>query len=168
MSSYSSVANYGGRESDIFQNIKQFVQAPQSQALWIYKKLPSGLKVQTPANSQIPVYVSSDLYVNGSIYNTSDRNLKDNIEAIEEAKHIELKNLEPKVFNYINNPKKKHYGFIAQEIEKIYPELVKDSELGYKTVNYIELIPLLVLKINSMQKEIDELKNKIPDETKPK
>jgi hypothetical protein len=38
--------------------------------------------------------------------------------------------------------------------------LVKDSDFGYKTINYLELIPLLVLKINAMQKEIDELKEK--------
>jgi hypothetical protein len=33
--------------------------------------------------------------------------------------------------------------------------------MGYKTINYLELIPLLVLKINSMQKEIDVLKEKL-------
>jgi hypothetical protein len=53
---------------------------------------------------------------------------------------------------------KKHYGFIAQDIEKIYPELVNNNEVGYKTVNYIELIPLLLSKIKDMQKEIDNLK----------
>ena len=159
MSLYSSVANYGGRQPDNTQNTKQFVQGTSGQAIWIYKKLPTGLKVQTPADAQTPVFINSDLYVNGSIYNTSDKNLKDNIEPIEEVKFNELKNLEPKVFNYKKDTSnKKHYGFIAQEIEKVYPELVKDSVFGYKTVNYIELIPLLVSKINCMQKEIDELK----------
>jgi hypothetical protein len=99
-----------------------------------------------------PALFSAYLLWNGT-------NLKDNIEPIEEVKFNELKNLEPKVFNYKKDTSnKKHYGFIAQEIEKVYPELVKDSVFGYKTVNYIELIPLLVSKINCMQKEIDELK----------
>ena len=56
---------------------------------------------------------------------------------------------------------KEHYGFIAQEIEKLYPELVKNSEMGYKTVNYIELIPILVSKMQEMDKEIKELKEKL-------
>ena len=38
--------------------------------------------------------------------------------------------------------------------------LSKHSEFGYKTINYVELIPLLVSKIQSMQKEIDDLKEK--------
>jgi hypothetical protein len=54
-----------------------------------------------------------------------------------------------------------HYGFIAQDVEQLYPTLVKDNVLGYKTVNYIELIPLLVSKMQDMQKEIDELKETI-------
>ena len=159
MALYSSVANYGGRQPDNNQNIKQFViGTSDGQALWIYKNLPNGTKVQTPSNKIVPVYINSDLYVNGSIYNPSDFFLKNNIEPIAQIKNIEFNNLEPKVFTYKDDPIKKHYGFIAQDMEKIYPELVKDSVMGFKTINYIEMIPLLVSKINSMQKEIDELK----------
>ena len=158
MSLFSSVANYGGRQPDNVQNTKQFVESSSGQATWIYKRLPSGLKVQTPANKISPVYINSDLYVNGSIYNPSDILLKDNIERIDESKHKEFHLLEPKAFVYKENPQTRHYGFIAQEMEKIYPELVKNSDFGYKTINYMEMIPLLVLKINAMQKEIDELK----------
>jgi hypothetical protein len=53
-----------------------------------------------------------------------------------------------------------HYGFIAQDVEKLYPELVKTSALGYKTVNYVEFIPILISKMQDMQREIDELKAK--------
>jgi hypothetical protein len=54
--------------------------------------------------------------------------------------------------------KTSHYGFLAQDVEKLYPTLVNDNVLGYKTVNYIEFIPLLVSKIQDMQNEIDKLK----------
>ena len=57
--------------------------------------------------------------------------------------------------------KKKHYGLIAQDVEEIYPELISDSNLGFKTVNYMELIPLLLLKMKAMQKEIDVLREQI-------
>ena len=163
MSLIGTVANYGGRQPDNFQGIKQFVAgAGTSTAAWIYKKLPIGLKVQTPADKYTPLYINSDLYVNGSLYNTSDVRLKENIEKIETIATEKLLTLNPVVFNFRSDVRKKdHYGFIAQEIEQVYPELVNNAETGYKRVNYIELIPLLVAKIQSMQAEIDELKEQI-------
>ena len=160
MSLFGTVANYGGRQPDNYQNTKQFIESPSGQVIWVYKRLPNGMQVQTSVNKSVPVLINSDLYVNGSIYNPSDINIKDKIEEISENKVSIFKNLEPKEFVYKEDPTKKHFGFIAQDMEKIYPELVKDSDFGYKTINYIELIPLLVSKINSMQKEIDELKEK--------
>ena len=162
MSLIGTVANYGGRQPNNFQNIKQFVVSGGSQAIWIYKKQPNGLRVQTPADNINPIYISSDLYVNGSIFNTSDEILKDNIISISETKTPNVLNLNPVKYSFksdINN--KIHYGFIAQDVEKIYPELVKSSDLGYKTVNYIEIIPLLLSKMKDMQGEIDELREQI-------
>ena len=159
MSLIGTVANYGGRQPDNFSNTKQFVVGAGSQVSWIYKKLPNGLLVQTPADKKNAVYINSDLYVNGSIFNTSDKVLKDNIEPITENKKQQLLNLNPLEYTFKTDiHKKKHYGFIAQEIEQIYPELVKISDLGYKTVNYIELIPLIVSKMKDMECEINILK----------
>lgn len=187
MSSYSSIANYGGSVSDSNQKIKQFIfGTPRNLAIWKNTSYssppviggagaepPLNTTLLTPAvsktssNANIPVYISTDLYVNGTIYGTlmtsSDENLKDNIQSIPEIKTQNVKNLEPKEFTYNGNNGKKHYGFIAQDIEKIYPELVNNDNI-YKTVNYIEIIPILVSKINTMQKEIDELSNFIKNE----
>ena len=162
MSLFSSVANYGGKQPDNSQGIKQFVQSPGGQAVWIYKRLPSGIQVQTPADKIRPVYINSDLYVNGSIFNPSDANLKKDVTSVNREKTNNIINLNPVSFKFKEDIKsKEHFGFIAQDIEKIYPELVKDSEMGYKTVNYIELIPILVSKIQEMDKEIKELKEKL-------
>ncbi len=162
MSLFSSVANYGGKQPDNTQGIKQFVQSPGGQAAWIYKRLPSGLQVQTPADKIRPVYINSDLYVNGSIFNPSDATLKKDIQSISREKSDSLIELNAVSFKFKDDVNaKEHYGFIAQEIEKLYPELVKNSEMGYKTVDYIELIPILVSKIQEMDKEIKELKGKL-------
>ena len=86
--------------------------------------------------------------------------LKKDIQVVDREKIDKLIDLNPISFQFKNDIRsKKHFGFIAQDIEKIYPELVKDSEMGYKTVNYIELIPILVSKIQLMDKEIKELNN---------
>ena len=70
--------------------------------------------------------------------------------------------LKPTQFNFKLDLKKKiHYGFITEDLEQIYPELVKDCENGYKKVNYLELIPLIISKMKEMQDEIDELKKQL-------
>ena len=46
-----------------------------------------------------------------------------------------------------------------QEVEKIYPTLVATKEDGTKSVNYTEIIPLLLLQTNEMERKIEELKN---------
>jgi hypothetical protein len=57
-------------------------------------------------------------------------------------------------------------GFIAQDIEKIFPELVLTDPQGYKSVNYIGLIPHLVEAIKELKTENENLKalNNLSDE----
>ena len=75
-------------------------------------------------------------------------------------------NLKTSEFTFKSDPSKQiHYGFIAQDFELEYPELVfkkPDKNMNnMKAINYLEIIPLLVNKIQLMQKELDELKDKI-------
>jgi hypothetical protein len=167
MSLVSTVANYGGRQPDNIQSIKQFVVGIGSQVIWVYRRLRNGLIVQTPADRFKPVLINSDLYVNGSIFNPSDKNLKKNIEPITDDKSNSIINLEPVEFNYKDDRlQRKHLGFIAQDVEKIYPELVIGGQNDVKSINYSEFIPLLVLKIQNQQKEIDELREQINELSK--
>jgi len=46
-------------------------------------------------------------------------------------------------------------GVIAQEVEKVYPELVRTNDRGYKTVDYSKLTPILLEAIKEQQKQID-------------
>jgi hypothetical protein len=161
MSVTSTSANYGGKVCDTQQNVKQFFISSSS-AQWIYKKIKNGITVQTPASSKINVLIESDLIVTGSIYNTSDERLKANINKISDESADKLFTLNPITFSYINNNLKNHYGVSAQEVEKVFPELVENNNIfGYKTVNYQEFIPLMLAKIKKMQGEIDELNQKI-------
>jgi len=54
--------------------------------------------------------------------------------------------------------KETQLGFIAQEFEKVIPELVRNDENGYKSIDYVKLTPVLVEAIREQQKQIDELK----------
>jgi hypothetical protein len=48
-------------------------------------------------------------------------------------------------------------GVIAQEVEKVLPEVVEDRENGYKAVKYEKLTALLIQAVNEQQKQIDKL-----------
>lgn len=54
---------------------------------------------------------------------------------------------------------KRHFGFVAQELQQVYPDLVYENDNGYLSVNYTELIPILVQSIKELKSEIDELKS---------
>lgn len=53
---------------------------------------------------------------------------------------------------------KMHYGLSAQELQKIYPELVSEGQDGFLTVNYIELIPILIRSIQELEAELEEVR----------
>jgi hypothetical protein len=151
MSVISTAANYGGKILDFKQGIKQFVIGLEDDELWTFQKLSNGLMVQTPADSGTPILINNDLIVTGSIFNTSDARLKNNIKEITKEDMENLFSLNPINFKYIKNSKKTHYGFLAQDVEKIFPQLVENNNDGYKTVNYQELIPLMLAKMRDMQ-----------------
>jgi len=157
---FSTTPNYSGRQGDNIQGIKQFVTSSAGVVDWIYKTISgSTTKVITPYDQTKTVMIPKDLLVLGSINNPSDIILKDNIEQINSD---DFNKLNPVSFTFKDDDKnKKHYGFIAQELETVYPELVTNTELGFKSVNYIELIPILLSQMKNMQMEIDKLKEEI-------
>src|SRR5205085_1425583 len=57
-----------------------------------------------------------------------------------------------------NFPEGKQIGFIAQEVEKVLPELVNTDANGYKSVAYANVAPVLVEAVKTQQKQMDALK----------
>lgn len=125
-------------------------------------------------------YFLGDLGHTGSIYNTSDKKLKKNIEPVADNAITKIMNLQPKQYQFRTNEFKgmnlaegNHFGFIAQEVEAAFPDLVKErtlspattqgmvEEVSFKSVNYTELIPILTAAIQEQQKQIEELKKEV-------
>ena len=52
----------------------------------------------------------------------------------------------------------RHYGLIAQELQEICPTLVQKGQDGYLSINYIELVPLLIRSIQTLKQELDAVK----------
>ena len=162
-------ANYNGRQPNNTAYIKNFTYGVPSN-LWkidTYETVPDTTEsVITPASTNYPnLYIPGDLFVDGTIVNPSDAYLKKNITPLNIEITEKLLKLQPSSFNFKDDPLGEiHYGFVASELENEYPELVKNKphkqHNNIKSVNYLEIIPLLVHKIQQMQKEIDELKGK--------
>jgi hypothetical protein len=152
---FSTVGNYSGRQPNNVQSIKQFVSSVNSFVTWIYKNSKTAITPSTDTDVLIP----KNLYVNGSIYNPSDINMKYDILPITDDFANNITNLDVVEFKY-KGEQKIHYGLIAQNVEIYFPELVMTLDMDdRKTVNYIELIPLMLNKIKFLNQEINSLKD---------
>lgn len=70
-----------------------------------------------------------------------------------------------KSYEYLKSQEEKmvsrhHFGVNAEELQKLYPDLVLEGEDGYLSVNYSELVPLLIRSIQVLKQELDEVKSK--------
>jgi len=101
-------------------------------------------------------------------YSTSDINFKENItpiagslDKIQQINGVEFdwKPLTEEEKIYLHGNEGHDVGVIAQEIEKVLPEVVTTRESGFKAVRYEKIIPLLIEAIKEQQKQIDSLKN---------
>jgi len=98
-------------------------------------------------------YIRADRF-----YTRSDIRLKSNICDLNNDDLDKLNKVVPKSYRF-RNDNNKHFGFIAQDIEKIFPYLVSIDSDGMKSVNYLEMVPLLLHKINDLERKLDEIKN---------
>ena len=97
---------------------------------------------------------NGDVISQGSIDSASDLKLKTNINTIDNAldKTLKLRGVEFDRTDRVDH----QIGVIAQEVEKIIPEVVHGDEI--KSVTYGNLVALLIEAIKELKKEIDELK----------
>lgn len=112
---------------------------------------------------------NSNLNVSGEVtaYYSSDRFLKQNIRQFSALDKIDLMN--PVAFQWnikakeLNNSKddRTNYGFIAQEIEAIMPELVHSIYGEYKSLDYTQIIPILTQAIKELREENKMFRNEL-------
>ena len=126
--------------------------------------------LQTTSNVTFGQITGSSALINGALSATgditaffsSDERLKDNITPIEGALD-KINQIGGYGFDW--NDKSEHsghdIGVIAQEIEKVLPELVVDRDTGYKAVRYDKIVALLINAIKEQQLQINELKSRL-------
>ena len=97
-------------------------------------------------------------------YYSSDERLKENISTIENALE-KVNSMRGVYFDWKdkeNNDNERQLGFIAQEVETVVPELVKESQ-GIKSVNYSQTVALLLEAIKEQGNQIKQLQDEVAD-----
>lgn len=127
-------------------------------------------------------YFSGNLAYTGSLVPPSDASLKINVTPIADASTI-IASLSPKTYefdnaqyDYMHLPEDAQFGMIAQEVELIYPQFVKNMilpaeyddqgnmthpEKVYKGVDYIPFISLLLAGHQEQQQQIADLQAQV-------
>jgi len=113
-------------------------------------------------------HIGEDVLADGDVvaYNSSDIRLKDNIQVIQGSLD-KIDGIRGVEFDW--NEKSPGWarerghdvGVIAQEVEKVLPEVVVKRKSGYLGVDYKRLIPLLVESIKELKQEVENLKKKV-------
>ena len=100
--------------------------------------------------------VTGSFVSNGEVTAYSDRRLKTNIEKIENALE-KVNQINGYTFTMLGTGKRQA-GVIAQELEKVLPEVVVQNKNGYLTVMYGHIVALLIEATKELDKEVKELK----------
>ena len=133
-----------------------------------------------------PVHIEGLITATSGLYNPSDMRLKHDVVAVEDnetEKGSTLENLTSlKVLEYglrtpqqeaiakmpdsmkptgeDPNPDIRHYGVSAQALKEMYPDLVHEGEDGFLSVNYVEMVPLLLRSVQELKAKVEALTGK--------
>ncbi len=115
-----------------------------------------GIGTTAPA---VALDVSGSIQYTGDLTDVSDRRLKQNIQPLE-GELDKVSQVQAVSFEMKDRPGVVELGVIAQDIEEIYPELVKtaDDDMQTKSVNYVGLIAPMLQAMRELKAEVETLK----------
>jgi len=122
---------------------------------------PRAMYFRTANTTPMILYNNGNMAIAGALYQNSDAGLKKNISALSNTL-VSIQRINGYAYTWKdeNRDADQQIGLIAQELQKVYPQLVKQKSDGELSVNYIGLIPVLIECIKELKKEVDELKSK--------
>ena len=120
-------------------------------------------RVDTRMVSQLSNKSIQDISISGKlicneVLADSDRKLKRNIEDLDYEWCLAcVEDMQPKAYQFLNQNEQR-FGLIAQDLKDIIPTLVNQCQ-PTMSINYIELIPVLIGSIKQLKEELDMLRN---------
>lgn len=147
MSTISST-NYNGRQPNNSSYIKTFVSGNLNNSLWTTINIDASTdpRVLTPIQNYKDIFIPRNIYLGGKVIPFSPLLNQTNIQSISKNTIDYLMQLEPIEFT-TDTSENIQYGFKN--------DINNDNNLSN---TYLDIYPILVQKIQNMQKEIDELK----------
>ena len=144
-------------DNTTYSNLNEFANGPG------YTTYSSNQATDTTSTVQFALIRSTGDVV---AYYSSDERLKDNVKPIENALE-KLQKIRGVEFDW--NDKQDVYeghdtGVIAQEVQKVLPEVVTEREDGYLAVKYEKMVGLLIESIKELKTEVDDLKQQLNKE----
>lgn len=100
---------------------------------------------------------TGNLTISGSLSQSSDARLKKNVTTLTSGLAT-VNRLRGVSYNWLDESRPENkIGFIAQEVEKVLPELVMTKEDGFKAVNYAEMTAVLVEAVKELNAKVEKL-----------
>lgn len=119
-------------------------------------------------NRKVAVYseggmtVTGNLTLIGVVSSSSDARLKTDVRPLRDAlAGVQAMQGHRYQFRAGKGPQGEQLGFLAQELEQVYPELVMTGADGLKSVNYAQLTPVLVEALKEQQRQIEQLRTEL-------
>lgn len=109
------------------------------------------------------LHVVGNILATGSMTVSSDKRLKQNIKPIQDAL-TKIDSLRGVQYYWIDPDKHEageQIGFIAQEVEKVFPQVVRTSSEGTKSVSYMALVAPVVNALKELHKKLLGLESKV-------
>tara|TARA_B110000977_G_C11084780_1_gene494244 strand:- start:956 stop:1594 length:639 start_codon:yes stop_codon:yes gene_type:complete len=103
--------------------------------------------------------VSGSIRASAGLLSNSDERLKENIYAIDNPL-AKLNQIQGVYFNW-KGKEEREVGFIAQQVQKVLPEVVAEDKKSYLSVDYSKVVPLLVGAIQEQNNLIRDLQGRI-------
>ena len=120
-----------------------------------------GTTIGHSSDSDLMTLASGSLTVAGDVTISSDARLKSNIVALGPTL-ISLLQLEAKSYTMKNDTEQKQkIGLLAQEVQKVFPELVSEDNNGMLAVNYQALVPVLINALKEQENNYNELEKSL-------
>lgn len=104
--------------------------------------------------------VSGSIRASSGILSNSDERLKENIYPIDNAVS-RVSQIEGVYFDWKDKEEPRQVGVIAQQVEKVLPEVVSVDKNSYLSVDYSKIVPLLIEAINEQSSIIMDLEERI-------
>jgi hypothetical protein len=117
---------------------------------------------ETSRSNAMVVSSNGYVWIQGYLTQASDARLKKNIAPLSNSL-TSIQQLNGYTYKWRDEKRDStmQIGLLAQELQKVYPQLVKESSNGDLSVNYIGLIPVLLEGMKEQQKQIDDLQREI-------